>query len=43
MAFYIHIGCELSGRSESNLVIDQWIHMMSILSRLEVMEVVLDL
>jgi hypothetical protein len=41
MAFYIHLGCELSGRAESTQFIDRWIHMMDILSRLNIMETVL--
>lgn len=43
MAFYIHIGCELTGRRESNAFIDQWIHGMTLFWRLEVMATVLDL
>ena len=43
MAFYIHIGCELTGRRDSNALIDQWIHKMTLLWRLEVMATVLEL
>lgn len=43
MAFYIHIGCELNGKGESNRVVDKWIHCMALLARLEIMAIVLDL
>lgn len=43
MAFYIHIGCKLDGKRESNLVVDKWIHAVGLLARLEIMEVVLGL
>jgi hypothetical protein len=43
MAFYIHIGCELNGKAESNKFVDQWIHAMALLIRLEIMSTVLDL
>ncbi len=43
MAFYIHIGCELTGRRDSNALIDRWIHDMSLFWRLEVMATVMDL
>lgn len=41
MAFYIHIGCELSGSDESTQFIDRWIHMMGLSARLGIMEMVL--
>ena len=43
MALYIHIGCELDGKRESNLVVDKWIHAMALFTRLEIMAIVLDL
>lgn len=43
MAFYIHIGCELSGHAGSVKVIDRWIHQMPFTKRIEIMGVVLDL
>jgi hypothetical protein len=43
MALYIHIGCELDGKRESNLIVDKWIHTMSLFVRLEIMATVLDL
>ena len=43
MAFYIHIGCELSGRAESTRFVDYWIHMIALSTRLEIIETVLDL
>lgn len=43
MAFYIHIGCELDGKSTSNFFIDTWIHAIPIWLRLEIMELVLEL
>lgn len=43
MAFYIHIGCELSGKAESNRFVDNWIHSIDLLTRLSIMEIVLDL
>lgn len=43
MAFYIHIGCELSGKAESNRFVDRWIHSVKLLRRLNIMETVLDL
>lgn len=43
MAFYIHIGCELTGGAESNLFIDRWIHALSLYHRLQIMEAVIDL
>lgn len=43
MAFYIHIGCELSGKAESNRLIDKWIHTIPLAERLTIMEMVLDL
>jgi hypothetical protein len=43
MAFYIHLGCKLTGSRESNWLIDQWIHMVSLCVRLEIMETVLEL
>ena len=41
MAFYIHIGCELTGRAESIQFIDRWIHMVDLTSRLDIMGIVL--
>lgn len=41
MAFYLHIGGEFSGRHESNILVDKWIHSMVLLKRLEIMEIVL--
>lgn len=43
MAFYIHIGCELSGKAESNRFVDHWIHTIPLLHRLGIMETVLEL
>ncbi len=43
MAFYIHLGCELTGRAESTQFIDRWIHLMGIIPRLNIMTIVLDL
>ena len=43
MAFYIHLGCELSGKAESNRVVDCWIHTIPLLQRLGIMEIVLEL
>jgi hypothetical protein len=43
MAFYIHIGCELSGKAESNRLVDRWIHAIPLLERLMIMETVLEL
>lgn len=43
MAFYIHLGCELSGKAESNHLVDRWIHIIPLLLRLEIMETVLEL
>lgn len=43
MVIYIHIGCELNGKRESNLVMDNWIHNMALFTRLEIMATVLDL
>lgn len=43
MAFYIHLGCELSGKAESNRVVDRWIHIIPLLQRLVIMETVLEL
>ena len=43
MVFYIHLGCELTGRAESNRFIDRWIHMMDLVSRLDIMATVLKL
>lgn len=43
MAFFIHIGCELSGSAESNMVIDQWIHMITLPTRLEIIQTVIEL
>lgn len=43
MAFYIHLGCELSGKADSNRILDRWIHVIPLLQRLLIMEMVLDL
>ena len=43
MAFDIHIGCELDGKRESNMLVDQGIHAMALFTRLEIMAMVLDL
>jgi hypothetical protein len=43
MAFYIHLGCELDGREESNCLVDMWIHMVNFKLRLDIMEIVLGL
>jgi hypothetical protein len=43
MALYIHIGCELDGKPESNHIIDKWIHTMTLFSRLMIMETVMGL
>jgi hypothetical protein len=43
MAFYIHLGCELSGRSESTRFMDSWIHRLPLFERLQIMETVLEL
>lgn len=43
MAFYIHLGCELSGKTESNRLVDRWIHTIPLLQRLGIMETVLEL
>ncbi|MGD8834797.1 MAG: hypothetical protein PVI54_15630 [Desulfobacteraceae bacterium] len=43
MAFYIHLGCELSGKAESNCLVDRWIHTIPLLERLGIMETVLEL
>lgn len=43
MAFYIHIGCRLDGKDESNRVVDKWIHAMAFFARLEIMATVLEL
>jgi hypothetical protein len=43
MAFYVHLGCELSGKAESNRLVDRWIHAISLLQRLGIMETVLEL
>ena len=43
MAFYIHIGCEFKGNCESNSIIDRWIHMEALRTRLEIMVTVMDL
>jgi hypothetical protein len=43
MAFYIHLGCELSGETESNRFVDQWIHTIPLFERLEIMGMVLGL
>ena len=43
MAFYIHLGCELSGKAESNRFVDQWIHVIPLFQRLEIMEIALEL
>jgi hypothetical protein len=43
MAFYIHLGCELDGKAESNMVVDRWIHAITLFHRLEIMALVLDL
>jgi hypothetical protein len=43
MAFYIHLGCELSGKTESTRLVDSWIHAIPLLQRLGIMETVLEL
>lgn len=43
MAFYIHIGCELTGKPESTRFVDAWIHEMPFFIRLAIMETVMDL
>ena len=43
MAFYIHLGCELSGKPESTRFVDAWIHAVPLFIRLAIMETVLDL
>jgi len=43
MALYIHLGCELNGKYESNFVLDKWIHTIALFERLEIMATVLDL
>jgi hypothetical protein len=43
MAFYIHLGCELSGKTESTRLVDRWIHVIPLLKRLGIMETVLEL
>jgi hypothetical protein len=43
MAFYIHLGCELSGKTESNRLVDCWIHAIPLFQRLGIMETVLEL
>jgi hypothetical protein len=43
MAFYIHLGCELSGKTESTRLVDRWIHVIPLLQRLGIMETVLEL
>jgi hypothetical protein len=43
MAFYIHLGCVLSGNGESNRVIDRWIHMAALRRRLDIMSLVFEL
>jgi hypothetical protein len=42
MAFYIHLGCKLTGSRESNWLVDRWIHMVPLWVRLEIMETVLE-
>ncbi len=41
MAFYIHLGCELTGKTESTRLVDRWIHAIPLLQRLGIMETVL--
>jgi hypothetical protein len=43
MAFYIHLGCELTGKAESNRLVDCWIHAIPLFRRLGIMETVLEL
>ena len=43
MAFYIHLGCELSGKAESNRIVDRWLHTIPLILRLSIMEAVLEL
>ncbi len=43
MGFYIHLGCELSGKAESNRMVDRWIHSIPLFQRLEIMGTVLEL
>jgi hypothetical protein len=43
MAFYIHLGCELSGKTESTRLVDCWIHAIPLFQRLGIMETVLGL
>ncbi len=43
MALYIHLGCELSGKAESNSFVDKWIHTVPLFLRLAIMETVLEL
>jgi hypothetical protein len=43
MAFYVHLGCELSGKIESTRMLDSWIHGTPLLKRLGIMETVLEL
>jgi hypothetical protein len=43
MAFYIHLGCELSGKTESTRLVDCWIHAIPLFQRLGIMATVLEL
>jgi hypothetical protein len=43
MAFYIHLGCDLSGKSESTFLMDTWIHNTPLLIRLSIMAIVMEL
>lgn len=43
MAFWLHIGAELSGKAESNRIVDKWLHMVALYRRLAIMERVMEL
>ena len=43
MAFYIHLGCELSGSAYSTGLVDQWIHLIGLVERLDIMALVISL
>jgi hypothetical protein len=43
MVLFIHLGCELTGSSESNYILELWIHNLGFRTRLNMMDRVMEL
>jgi hypothetical protein len=43
MQLYVHLGCVLDGKAESNTFVDKWIHSVPLFERLAIMELIFEL